>query len=322
MGWSKSFWSGCQYTSNLVREGLVAVLDFSGNAASLLSGTLSAFSYALDESVSAGYYGSANIQGAVHVNITLLKLAYSIIESFPFSQPVEKHGSFTDNIADNIDPVTLQMWALIALGSGIALKTIASSLGLYIQSMQDCDKYRRKEGVELTMPGCLEYIYAGSKSVTGALTIGFSVHGIVLAFLDKSGLVTHSYKYTHPKHSSNYVQTDDYTGPVEQDNITIIKNITRYFNVTLFGVKEPARLNVLFNGTADALGSAGVTFDNKGIDTTSIAPSLSIALLTGIAHRIFAERAKTAYDNRVFNVGQEDDDSTRTCNEQTALISV
>jgi hypothetical protein len=305
MSWGDYLWGGCKYVYNSVSDGLASGLEWCGNVSSIAGGVLTAASFAVDESISVGYYLAGSISGTVNFNLTVINFAFSIIETFSFSRPANSQGSFHDNLSDTLDPETLRLYALTAIMLGIALKSLGSSLSLYLRSSRERERFKQKKGIDLAMPGWNEYGFEIGKSVSGALTAGLNTHAIALTALKYSGIVTTKRQYTKPATSNMSVCVPDYCGPVEEGSYDFVQNISKMVNVTFGGVTELVDVDAVINGTASGDYGAGATFESKnGVDGTSIIPTAIGAMGTGKLYQFFKQKSEDAHGDRVFNAGR------------------
>lgn len=299
MGWSDSFWGGCRYVYDRACDSVVGGLQRGGNIASFVGGALFAVSYALDETLSAGYSIFGNFTGDAKINATALNLHYSLLETFDINRNGTSQGSFTDELTDYVHPYTIRMIALACAGSGVALKTIGATMGVFFRGYQDRDYYHKTKEIKVPLPSWDEYAIAVAASSSAALAMSFASNALIATLLKYSGYVERAYEFTHPSVSSHHIKTTDYSGPVAKIDLPVTYNTTRKTNLTVFGVKEPLLIKVLINGTAQAIYGAGVTLKSKGVNGTDIAPSAVLAMGAYGAYSFFSHKARTKHGKRL-----------------------
>lgn len=303
MGFGDFFWSGCRYTRDRLYDSLEVGLDSLGSLSSFASGMLFGTSFAIDEVMKVGGYESGIASGNVYVNITAINFQKSVQLSFPFSQKEQGQGSFSSELTDYVNPLSLQMAAFTAFGLGVGLKALSGVVGLYLKSLRERKHFQDTKGVLIAKPSWQEYSYAIAGHSTGAMTISFTTSAIWLSILKFSDFVNREYKFTYPSKSSECVNTPNYTGPVRNQTFNLEFDEKANTSITVYGLLEPLLIDADTNVSLDAKYGAGAFFDSKGVNGTAIAPTACLGFVTGNLSLFFTDKARKAHTNRLFDAG-------------------
>ena len=143
-----------------------------------------AVSYAVEETLSATYYASANTQGMVTLQATLQDLPYGINETRPFQDVLQHSGGITFNLKNYLPPDTIKIVSVILFSSGTTLRLLGENIKQWQQSRVDKKYFQTHYGIDVPSPTGKEYLLASAKSLTGSISHGFSSTAIVGALLN------------------------------------------------------------------------------------------------------------------------------------------
>ncbi len=309
MGWKDSFLSGCQYTykatGSILRYSIPKGIKMISYGTSAFGGLLYAVGYTLQEmqeNLSAGYYVAGNLNGDVIFNATASEFSYSysVTESFPIARNGNNQGSFTEDLNYYLHPMPIQMIALGFSASGVVLNMFGSTLDKWAQDTKEVENYR-DEGVIISRPNSKEYLYTILSSGAQSLAISAITADVTFGAIIYSGYFTQQYEFTHPKYSSQSVNTSDYVGPVQQESFPIDITESRAVNFTIGFLTVPLDIIANINGTAEVTYGAGVTLTPKDVNPMPLIP---LSVISGAALTtcgIFSTKNKKLHSDRLVN---------------------
>lgn len=259
MGWTDRFWTAYRVVTDTVIEGAAYSLNAMGSLICLLGGAGVSFSYSLDETVQAGYFGSVGVAGTVNLDITAVEFNYGFNQTIPFHRDLlERVGGGSYELKDFANPNTIYMASSLAILSGTALRTLGANLKKWQQNREDQHYFNTKYGIKLDAPSYKEYLYVNAESFFTSLSIASFSSVLAKSALDFSIFDLSKQHFTYPSHRTNgtgLVNTSHYTGPVTSEFFPLDFNVSQ--NTTLHLMEY---LNIVVNEKVQAKAMTNVTY--------------------------------------------------------------
>ena len=308
MKWTDMFWTAYEYAVDTVIDTAVYTLNGVGSMACLVGGALLPVSYALDETLTASYSGSANTMGKVNVGIDAIELNYTISGSIPFQKTLARNDGITYKLQDYIQPSTVQLGSLVFVGAGTVLNVLSANLKLWQQGRIDRRALREHHGVECSTPSAKEHLYRSGGSFCDSLSyamLSCTVTGLIIQY---TGLIGSSIQFTYPPTSNNKINTTHYSGPVESSLIPVEYQLNQNATVDLpvVGINISVAEKVEALATINATYGGGLFF--KSHNKTNF-PWFASAIAGGITNKaglFFSKKEIEARDNRINEARQYD----------------
>lgn len=300
MKWIDSFWTAYDYAVTTLINTTIYCLDGAGTIACVISGAAFPLSFAMDETLTASYSGSAHTFGKVNLGVTAQEFNYSISDSIHFHKNMAKDDGLTYHLQEYIDPATVQIACAIFCTSGIALKALSANLILWQRHRIDKKRFQNEHRIDLTHPGGLEFLYTTSESFCDSLSYTLLTCTLSGLLIQYTGLIGSSMQFTYPTAGEGWINTTHYKGPVDSSLIPLTYRKDQNSTVTLpifknVSVEEHVEVRATINATY----GGGLFFKSHNTSSFPSAIPAVIGVITCNARRFFSQKATESRDKRL-----------------------
>lgn len=286
------FWSvGSWFLRQLVK-GTADALDKVGTLACVAGGVGYTASYAMDNTLSAGYYASADVNGDAYVNITVAQFNYQTTKNIPFTYNGDKSEGTSFKLSDYVTAEAVRVICVVAVASGTAARLVSAGLNKWQQGRDDSRRNQEAYQIELPRASVKEYLFLGASSVTHSMCIVLIGNTIANSLLYSSHFIGGSYEYTYPSNGTVLANSTYYSGPLKTlltpADVQFVEDVVAYVSFLKLNVTVIEAVNALTNITANYGG--GILIESHNTSTPSIALPAVAGATSYVLGNFFAEK--------------------------------
>ncbi|MES2621727.1 MAG: hypothetical protein V4615_12830 [Bacteroidota bacterium] len=300
MKWTDTFWSAYGMTVDTTFNATASLLQNVGTLACIAGGAGFALSHAMDESVNASYFGSANTTGQVVAGANIESYKYNVNATIPFKYYAEQDSGKTYYLTDYIHPSSVRFASYALVASGAALRSVGTNLKLWQQHREDRKYIKNKYQVDAIKPELKEYAIASSDSFLSSLSFATVSCAVTSSILHFSGFIGSSHSITYPSYGQLSANSTHYQGPVNMTSIPVSFHLGQNatLDLPIIGnvlAYEQVNANALVNATY----GGGLFFSNR--NSSSLVVGISSAALgvsSYIGSMFFSKKTTQLRDDR------------------------
>lgn len=301
MKWIDSFWTAYDFAVNTVINTTIYCLNGVGTIACVAGGVAFPLSFAMDDTLTASYSGSAHTIGKVNLGVTVQEFNYSLNGSIPFHDYRAKDDGLTYHLQEYIDPATVQIASAILCTSGITLKALSASLKLWQQHRIDKKTFQSQHRIDPISPGGIEYLYVTGESFCDSLSYTLLTSTVTGLLIQYTGIIGSSMHFTYPPVGQGQVNTTHYQGPVDSSLIPVSYSLEQNSTITLpvFNMNVSAEEHVEALATINATYGGGLFLKSNNTTNFPSAIPAVIGVITYNSSRFFSQKATETRDKRL-----------------------
>lgn len=300
MDWRGTLWSAYNSTVNAAVDLTADAFKTAGSLACLVGGAGLAIADAMNVTFSATYYGAADVNGVVNLNIYIPKYNYTYKEQIPFDHTENRTGGFGKNLYDFLTPQGVRQVSVILAGTGFAMRFVGENLKYWQTNRAEYAYCKDKYSIELRRPDFTEYGAVNLASALGSFTYILSSNFAVGCVMNYSGWLGTVSGLTYPEHSNTTINGTYYNGPVAQLTLPVTYSLAKNstLNLPIVGdlqIDEQVNLN----GKVNATYGAGIFAKSESTPDYPIAIPGLIAMTAYLSSRFFNSRAEGQHKERL-----------------------
>lgn len=300
MDWRGTLWSAYNSTVNAAVDLTADAFRAAGSLACLVGGAGIAIADAMNVTFSATYYGAADVNGEVKLNIFIPKYNYTYKEQIPFDQTEDKTGGFSKSLYDFLTPHGVRQASLLLAGSGFVMRLMGDNLKYWQNNRAEAAYFQEKHNIDMRGPDLTEYGEINLASALGSVAYTLNGNFVVGCVMNYSGWLGTASGLTYPEQSNTTVNTNYYNGPVAQLTVpvtySLAKNTT--LNLPIVGDLEiDERIDL--NGMVNATYGVGVFAKSESTPDYPIAIPGVLAMTACLSSRFFNNRAEGQHKERL-----------------------
>jgi hypothetical protein len=204
MKFTDKLWVVCGWVVQTAIKVTADTMEVVGSLACMAGGTGFAASFAMNETLTTSYYGSANTDGNINLNVQVKQFSYTLNHTVPFQYFTEKDGSATYTLTDYIQAITVQSASAICFASGTGLRILSANINKWQQNRVDKNHYSELRIARATLN---EHLYVSANSICSSFSYAlFSslVTGLFISYVNPIGS---KHNYTYPSSGAELVST-------------------------------------------------------------------------------------------------------------------
>lgn len=296
MGWRDRFWSAYGVVVDTTIEAVLQAFNAVGSLACIAGGAGFAISFAIDEVLTASYYGAANAMGTVTLSAEFKEFNYRINETIPFADSLQKSGGITYLLQDYLHKDAVYTTSALLFSSGTLLRALGANMKLWQQGRVDKAYFKDLHGVKISSPAGQEYLYTNAESLFSSLSYAFLSEAITGAVIS-SQVMSSSQSLTYPDKGDLQVSETHYKGPVTELSIPLVYTLTRNISLDLFGL---ALVRARVQGMANATYGGGLFLqpaENRSDPPVALPAVIGVSAY--LANNFFSKKLIQLRDERV-----------------------
>lgn len=297
MTWKDKLWSTYGLLADISMSISISTLNALGSLSCILCGGGFAFSYVIEEQLSASYYGRALASGNLLINAKFEKWDHRLNYSVPFNETEKIDGALNYKLTDYVNQQTILLASLLCMVGGVVFRLLAKLLEQRQHEQWDNTFYSTHHIRSSALPKA-NYKFSCLRSLCTSLTYSFNGAAGVASLIQCTSFVGSTQSITYPSDSSVSVKALYYEGPVASLVIPLAYKLAENISLNLSSMDIKIMLDEQINGQINATYAGGLFFKSQARSNPPVAMAFIAGSVAFLASSFFAKKERDQENDR------------------------